>query len=80
LEKLIDKRGWPMTLRSAHGLEFLRLTQLNWAANKGLHNLLIEPSKFWQNSTNQSFNGKFRDECLAMNWFHSGAHDKVIVE
>ena len=34
----------------------------------------------WQNGTNESFNGKFRDECLAMNWFHSRAHAKVIIE
>jgi putative transposase len=40
---------------------------LNCAVDKGLRNLLIEPGKPWQNGTNESFNGKFRDECLAMN-------------
>ncbi len=40
----------------------------------------IEPGKPWQNGTNESFNGKFRDECLAMNWFYSRAHAKVIIE
>jgi putative transposase len=34
----------------------------------------------WQNGTNESFNGKFRDECLAMNWFHSRAHAKLVIE
>jgi putative transposase len=43
-------------------------------------NLLIEPGKPWQNGTYESFNGKFRDECLAMNWFYSRAHAKVIIE
>jgi putative transposase len=31
-------------------------------------------------STNESFNGKFRDECLAMNWFHSQKHAQVLIE
>jgi hypothetical protein len=42
--------------------------------------MLIEPGKPWQNGTNESFNGKFRDECLAMNWFHSRKHAKVLIE
>ncbi len=33
-----------------------------------------------QNGTNESFNGKFRDECLAMEWFRSRAGAKVIIE
>lgn len=27
---------------------------------------LIDPGKLWQNGTNESFNGKFRDEYLSM--------------
>ncbi len=80
LEKLIDKRGCPLVLRSDNGPEFVSLALLQWAADKGLRNLLIEPGKPWQNGTNESFNGKFRDECLAMNWFYSRAHAKVIIE
>ena len=53
---------------------------MQWAADKGLRNLLIEPGKPWQNGTNESFNGKFRDECLAMNCFYSRDHAKVIIE
>jgi len=53
---------------------------LEWAVERGLRNLHIEPGKPWQNGTNESFNGKFRDECLAMNWFHSREHAKVIIE
>jgi len=53
---------------------------LEWAVEQGLHNLHIEPGKPWQNGTNESFNGKFRDECLAMNWFYSREHAKVIIE
>ena len=80
LEQLIKERGCPMVLRSDHGPEFVSIALLQWAADRGLRNLLIEPGKPWQNGTNESFNGKFRDECLAMNWFYSRAHAKVIIE
>ncbi|MEM1187961.1 MAG: transposase, partial [Pseudomonadota bacterium] len=30
--------------------------------------------------TNESFNGKFRDECLSMEWFRSRAEARVIIE
>ena len=43
-------------------------------------NMLLESGKPWQNGTNESFNGKFRDECLAMSWFHSRKHAKVLIE
>lgn len=80
LEQLIEDRRCPLMLRSDHGPEFVSIALLKWAAEKGLRNLLIEPGKPWQNGTNESFNGKFRDECLAMNWFYSRAHAKVIIE
>jgi len=33
-----------------------------------------------QNGTNESFNGKFRDECLAMEWFRTRAEAKAVIE
>jgi putative transposase len=42
--------------------------------------MLIDLGKAWQNGTNESFNGKFRGECLAMNWFHSQKHAKVLIQ
>ena len=41
---------------------------------------LIEPGKPWQNGVAESFNGKFRDECLSLEWFRSRAEAKVIIE
>jgi putative transposase len=80
LEQLIQERGCPMVLRSDHGPEFVSIALLQWAADRGLRNLLIEPGKPWQNGTNESFNGKFRDECLAMNWFYSRDYAKVFIK
>ena len=41
---------------------------------------MIEPGKPWQNGVTESFNGKFRDECLSLEWFRSRAEAKVIIE
>jgi putative transposase len=67
LERLIDERVCTLVLRSDNGPEFASLALMQWAAARGLRNLRIEPGKPWQNGTNESFNGKLRDECLAMN-------------
>jgi putative transposase len=40
----------------------------------------IDPGKPWQNGAAESFNGKFRDECLSLEWFRSRAEAKVIIE
>lgn len=45
-----------------------------------IESVLIEPGKPWQNGTNESFNGKFRDECLAMEWFRNRLEAKVVIE
>jgi putative transposase len=47
-------------------------------SNLGL--ALIDPGKPWQNGTTESFNGKFRDECLSMEWFRSRLEAKVVIE
>ena len=34
----------------------------------------------WQNGTIESFNGKFRDECLSMEWFRNRVDAKIVIE
>jgi len=41
---------------------------------------LIEPGKPNQNAYIESFNGRFRDECLNEHWFTSLAHARVVIE
>jgi putative transposase len=41
---------------------------------------VIDPGKPWQNGTNESFNGKFRDECLSLEWFRSRREASIIIE
>jgi putative transposase len=80
LSRLISERGEPAVLRSDNGPEFVSKALLRWAVTNRLETALIEPGKPWQNGTNESFNGKFRDECLAMEWFRSRNEAKVVIE
>ena len=50
--------------RQGGSVERLRNGRLS---KKNRNRLLLDPGKPWQNGTNESFNGKFRDECLANN-------------
>jgi putative transposase len=80
LAQLISLRGAPRFLRSDNGPEFLARSLLRWAALGGIDMAIIEPGKPWQNAYGESFNGKFRDECLSLEWFRTRAEAKVIIE
>ncbi len=53
---------------------------LKWVSDSGIDTALIDPGKPWQNGANESFNGKFRDECLGMEWFKNRIDAKVAIE
>jgi len=80
LSRLVSERGAPRFLRSDNGPEFVSKALLSWIVGQGIGTALIEPGKPWQNGVTESFNGKFRDECLSLEWFRSRAEAKVIIE
>ena len=80
LSRLVSERGAPSFLRSDNGPEFVSKALLSWIVAQGIGTALIEPGKPWQNGVAESFNGKFRDECLSLEWFCSRAEAKVIIE
>lgn len=80
LGRLISERGAPTVLRSDNGPEFVSKAILEWIVEANIQVALIEPGKPWQNGTDESFNGKFRDECLSVEWFRSRREAKVIIE
>jgi len=80
LGKLMSERGIPRYLRSDNGPEFIARTLAQWIRQQGLQMILIEPGKPWQNGTNESFNGKFRDECLNMEWFRNRMEARIVIE
>lgn len=42
--------------------------------------VLNDPGKPWQNGADESFNGKFRDECLSIEWFRSRREAVAVIE
>lgn len=80
LSQLITIHGAPKVLRSDNGPEFVSHALLKWATDQQLDMALSDPGKPWQNGTNESFNGKFRDECLSMEWFRNRIEAKVVIE
>jgi putative transposase len=80
LARLVATRGAPKYLRSDNGPEFVSRAILKWIVDQGIGSALIDPGSPWQNGKIESFNGKFRDECLNLEWFRSRAEAKVVIE
>jgi putative transposase len=80
LAKLISVRGAPRHLRSDNGPEFVARAILRWSIREGVSVAHIDPGKPWQNGTDESFNGRLRDECLSIEWFRSRAEAVGVIE
>jgi putative transposase len=80
LAKLVTVHGAPRYLRSDNGPEFVSRAVLKWLTQANIDTAHIDPGKPWQNGSNESFNGKFRDECLSMQWFKNRVDAKVVIE
>jgi putative transposase len=80
LARLVSLHGPPKYLRSDNGPEFVSHAILRWITEAGIETALSDPGKPWQNGTDESFNGKFRDECLSVEWFRSRAEGTVVIE
>ena len=80
LERLADTRGLPQSITVDNGPEFDSKVLDQWAYRTGVQLSFIRPGKPNENAYIESFNGKFRDECLNEHWFISLAHARSIIE
>lgn len=80
LDELMLERGAPAFLRSDNGAEFIAAPLQQWLRQKGVRPVHIEPGHPWQNGYIESFNGKFRVECLDQELFYSRGEAQVIVD
>jgi putative transposase len=71
LERAAKFRGYPQAIRTDGGPEFTSRIFMAWMHRCGIEHLLIQPGKPTQNAYIESFNGKFRDECLNEHWFET---------
>jgi len=53
---------------------------LRWLEAAHIETAFIDPGKPWQNGADESFNGKFRDQHLSLQWFRNRAAAKVSIE
>ena len=79
LERAAQFRGLPRVIRTDQGPEFTGKALDQWAWQHGVALRLIQAGKPTQNAYIESFNGKFRDECLNEHWFRSLAEARVLI-
>lgn len=80
LERIGQRRGLPKILVVDNGPEFAGKVLDEWAYRKGITLHFIRPGKPVENCYVESFNGKFRDECLNEHWFVNLSHAREMVE
>ena len=80
LDRLHATTGLPQAIVVDNGPEFAGRTLDAWAYAHGVTLRFIRPGKPIENAYVESFNGKFRDECLNEHWFISLADAKAVIE
>ena len=80
LDGVIDERGAPDSIRIDNGPEFTSRCFVAWAEGRKIRLTYIQPGKPAQNGFIESFNGRFRDECLNANWFENLADARRKIE
>ena len=80
LDRLAETCGLPHTIVLDNGPEMRGLALDEWAYRNGVRLAFIEPGKPVQNAFVESFNGRFRDECLNEHWFLDLEDAREIIE
>jgi putative transposase len=79
LDALIARRGPPTMIVSDNGTELTSRAVLEWTNRTGVEWHYIAPGKPTQNAFVESFNGRFRDECLNEEVFMTLAEARVVI-
>lgn len=79
LDRLAEIRGLPNAIVVDNGPEFAGSELDSWCHVNNVKLCFIRPGKPVENAYIESFNGKFRDECLNEHWFTSlkDAQEKI---
>lgn len=80
LDRLKDTRGIPKTITVDNGPEFSGRALGEWVLENNVNLAFIRPGKPIENSFIESFNGKFRDECLNEQWFRNVEEARIKIE
>jgi putative transposase len=80
LDRLAEARGLPREIVVDNGPEMIGKALDQWAWRNRVRLHFIDLGKPTQNAFIESFNGRFRDECLNENWFLNLADARRIIE
>ena len=80
LDRLAAVHGHPRIIRMDKGPEMTCHAIADWCHFSPTGSVFIEPGSPWQNTFVESFNGKLRDELLAIEVFHSLLEARVMAE
>jgi putative transposase len=80
LEDVARERGYPDMIVVDNGPEFRGRDLENWAYDHGVKIFFIDPGKPMQNGSIESFNGRFREECLDQHLFRNIDDARKIIE
>jgi putative transposase len=71
LESVGQERGFPEAIQVDNGPEFISRAVDQWADALGVRSLFIDPGQTGAECFSESFNGRFRHECLNQSWYTS---------
>lgn len=71
LDRLVFERGAPRAIRTDNGPEFISYALSEWALEKGIKLIFIQPGRPMQNGYIERFNRSYREEVLDANMFES---------
>ena len=77
---LFAVRGAPEHIRSDNGPEFVAHAVTRWLYQAGVHTLFVAKGSPWENGYVESFNSRFRDECLNRELFTSLEDARWVVD
>lgn len=77
---MVNEQVVPKRVQCDNGSEFISKEVDRWAYDNQVVLDFSRPGKPTDNPYVESFNGKFRDECLSVNWFLSLEHAQKILD
>ena len=80
VEQVAAQRGAPQLIRVDNGPEFVSKVLDRWAYGRGVTLDFSRPGKPTDNAFIETFNGRFRDECLDTHWFLSVEDARAKIE
>jgi putative transposase len=79
LDQVASWRGLPERIVVDNGPEFTSKALDQWAYERGVELRFIRPGRPTENCIIESFNGRFRDECLNLHWFTTLADARTLI-